>query len=162
SEVAIKLIRSKFLDDEEALARFAREAQVVAQLQHPNIVPVRAVLDLGTSGVAIVMEHLTARTLPQVLNRDRTLSPAPFPRITRDIARTLEAAHAAGLIHRDVKPENIFVEDAGRAVLADFGLARSMTIDSELTMHGVTLGTPAYMAPEQIDGNALDGRADIY
>src|SRR5262249_51091343 len=146
----------KFLDDEEALARFAREAQVVAQLQHPNIVPVRAVLDLGTSGVAIVMEHLEGRTLRQVLNRDGSVSPDRVEHIMRDIAGALEAAHAAGLVHRDVKPENIFVEDAGRAVLADFGLARSMTADSELTMHGVTLGTPAYMSPEQIDGAALD------
>ena len=162
TEVAIKLIRSKFLDDEEALARFAREARLVAQLQHPNIVQIRAVLDLDNSELAIVMEHLAGRTLRHLLSRDGFLTPPRAERIIRDIGGALEAAHAAGIIHRDVKPENIFVEDEGRAVLADFGLARSMTGDTQVTMHGVTLGTPAYMAPEQIDGGVLDARSDIY
>lgn len=161
TEVAIKLVRSKYLDDEEALARFAREARLVAQLRHPNIVPVRAVLDFETSGIGIVMEHLSGRTLRQVLSSDGFLTPLGAERVIRDIAGALQAAHAAGIIHRDVKPENIFLEDDGHAVLADFGLARSMS-DTELTMHGVALGTPAYMAPEQIDGVMLDGRADIY
>lgn len=161
SEVAIKLVRSKYLDDEEALARFAREARLVTQLRHPNIVPVRAVLDFEASGIGIVMEHLSGRTLRQVLSSDGFLTPLGAERVIRDIAGALQAAHAAGIIHRDVKPENIFLEDDGHAVLADFGLARSMS-DTELTMHGVALGTPAYMAPEQIDGVMLDGRADIY
>ena len=162
TEVAIKVIRSKYMDDEEALARFAREARLVEQLQHPNIVPVRAVLDLDNSGVAIVMKHLTGRTLRQVLSREGFLPPPRAERVMRDIGAALAAAHAMGIVHRDVKPENIFIEDEGRAVLADFGLARSMTGETELTMHGVALGTPAYMAPEQIDGGVLDARADIY
>jgi serine/threonine protein kinase/alpha-tubulin suppressor-like RCC1 family protein len=161
TDVAIKLVRSKYLDDEEALARFAREARLVEQLRHPNIVPVRAVLDFGGSGIGIVMEHLAGRTLREVLSSDGFLTPPRAERVIRDIGHALEAAHAAGIIHRDVKPENIFLEDDGRAVLADFGLARSMA-DTELTMHGVALGTPAYMSPEQIDSAILDGRADIY
>jgi len=162
ADVAIKLIRAKYLEDEEAIARFAREARLVAQLDHPNVVPVRAVLDLGSSGIAIVMAHLNGRTLKQVIKHEGALSPPRAERIFKDIASALASAHAMGIVHRDVKPENIFIEDDGRAVLADFGLARTMSSDTQLTMVGVAIGTPAYMAPEQIDGTDLDGRADIY
>lgn len=161
-EVAIKLIRSRYIDDEEAQARFAREARLVAQLHHPNIVPVRAVLDLGTAGLAIVMGHVVGRTLKERIRQDGPLAPEDAAQILRDIGGALEAAHATGIVHRDVKPENIFIDDGGRALLADFGLARSMTPDTALTMAGVALGTPAYMAPEQIDGNDLDARVDVY
>jgi alpha-tubulin suppressor-like RCC1 family protein/serine/threonine protein kinase len=160
-DVAIKLVRSKYLDDQETLARFAREARLVAQLSHPNIVPVRAVLELEGSGFGIVMAHLAGRTLREVLRSDGFLTPSHAERVIHDIGRALEAAHSAGIVHRDVKPENIFLVEDGGAVLADFGVARSVS-DTALTMHGVTLGTPAYMSPEQIDGRMLDGRADIY
>jgi alpha-tubulin suppressor-like RCC1 family protein/tRNA A-37 threonylcarbamoyl transferase component Bud32 len=161
-EVAIKVIRARYIEDDEAQARFAREARVVAQLQHPNIVPVRAVLDLGAAGLAIVMTHVAGRTLKQRIKQDGPLSPAHAEQILRDVGSALEAAHATGLVHRDVKPENIFIDSDGSALLADFGLARSMTPDTALTMVGMALGTPAYMAPEQIDGNDLDARADVY
>jgi alpha-tubulin suppressor-like RCC1 family protein/tRNA A-37 threonylcarbamoyl transferase component Bud32 len=161
-EVAIKVIRSRYIEDEEAQARFAREARVVAQLKHPNIVPVRAVLDLNTAGLAIVMEHVVGRTLKQRIKEDGPLPVEDAEQILRDVGGALTAAHANGIVHRDVKPENIFVDNAGRAMLADFGLARSMTPDTALTMAGVALGTPAYMAPEQIDGNDLDARVDVY
>jgi alpha-tubulin suppressor-like RCC1 family protein/serine/threonine protein kinase len=161
-EVAIKVIRSRYVQDEDAQARFAREARVVAQLQHPNIVPVREVLDLGPSGLAIVMAHVDGRTLKQRIKQDGALSVVDTEQILRDIAGALDAAHTKGLVHRDVKPENIFIDSAGRALLADFGLARSMTQDTALTMVGMALGTPAYMAPEQIDGGDLDARADLY
>lgn len=161
-EVAIKLIRSRYIDDEEAQARFAREARLVAQLHHPNIVPVRAVLDLGTAGLAIVMGHVVGRTLRDRIKQEGPLAPEHAAQILRDIGGALDAAHATGIVHRDVKPENIFIDDGGRALLADFGLARSMTPDTALTMAGVALGTPAYMAPEQIDGNDLDARVDVY
>lgn len=161
-EVAIKVIRSRYIEDDEAQARFAREARLVAQLHHPNIVPVRAVLDLDTAGLAIVMRHVVGRTLKQRIKQDGPLSSEDAEQILRDIGGALSAAHANGIVHRDVKPENIFVDDAGRAMLADFGLARSMTPDTALTMAGVALGTPAYMAPEQIDGNDLDARVDVY
>jgi serine/threonine protein kinase/alpha-tubulin suppressor-like RCC1 family protein len=161
-KVAIKVIRSRYIEDDEAQARFAREARVVAQLQHPNIVPVRAVLDLGPAGLAIVMAHVVGRTLKQQIKQDGPLSPKDTEQILRDVGSALNAAHASGLVHRDVKPENIFIDTDGRALLADFGLARSMTPDSALTMVGMALGTPAYMAPEQIDGSDLDARADVY
>src|SRR4051812_15856545 len=133
-EVAIKVIRSRYIEDDEAQARFAREARLVAQLHHPNIVPVRAVLDLGTAGLAIVMNHVTGRTLKQRIKQYGPLSPEDAEQIVRDIGGALNAEHSNGIVHRDVKPENIFVDDAGRAMLADFGLARSMTPDSALTM----------------------------
>jgi serine/threonine protein kinase/alpha-tubulin suppressor-like RCC1 family protein len=161
-EVAIKLIRAKYLEDEEAMARFAREARFVAQLDHPNIVGVHAVLDLGTAGIALVMAHIEGRTLKQLIQEERPLRIDRVVPILRDVALALSAAHARGIVHRDVKPENIFIDADGRALLADFGVARSMSGDTQLTMSGVAIGTPSYMAPEQIDGGELDGRGDIY
>ena len=161
-EVAIKLIRAKYLEDEEAIARFAREARFVAQLDHPNVVGVREVLDLGSAGIALVMDHIDGRTLKQLIHDERPLRRDRVVRIMRDVAQALAAAHALGIIHRDVKPENIFIDASDRALLADFGVARSMSGDTQLTMHGVAIGTPSYMAPEQIDGGVLDGRADVY
>jgi serine/threonine protein kinase/alpha-tubulin suppressor-like RCC1 family protein len=162
AEVAIKLVRAKYLEDDEALARFAREARFVAQLDHPNIVPMHAVLDLGSSGIALVMAHIGGRTLKQLIHDEKPLSIERVESVIRDVASALGAAHALGIVHRDVKPENIFVDDDGRALLADFGVARSMSGDTQLTMSGVAIGTPAYMAPEQIDGVEPDGRGDIY
>lgn len=162
AEVAIKLVRAKYLEDDEALARFAREARFVAQLDHPNIVPMHAVLDLGSAGIALVMGHISGRTLKQLIHDEGRLPVGRVERVIRDVASALGAAHALGIVHRDVKPENIFVDEDGRALLADFGVARSMTGDTQLTMSGVAIGTPAYMAPEQIDGVELDGRGDIY
>jgi len=162
ADVAIKLIRAKYLEDDEAIARFAREARFVAQLDHPNIVPVHAVLDLESAGVALVMAHITGRTLKQVIRDEHPVPAEKAERMMRGIANGLGAAHAMGIVHRDVKPENIFIDSDGRALLADFGLARSMSNDTQLTMAGVAIGTPAYMAPEQIDGDQLDARGDIY
>jgi alpha-tubulin suppressor-like RCC1 family protein/tRNA A-37 threonylcarbamoyl transferase component Bud32 len=162
-EVAIKLVRAQFADDSEAMARLAREARFVAQLHHPNVVAVRDVLDLGDAGLALVMTHVPGRTLRQILRDEGALASARASAILRDVALALDAAHAIGIIHRDVKPENVFVGDDDRAVLADFGIARSMSPETQqLTMQGVAIGTPAYMAPEQIDGDDLDARSDLY
>ncbi|HTE47121.1 MAG TPA: protein kinase, partial [Gemmatimonadaceae bacterium] len=162
TEVAIKVIRAKYIEDDEATARFAREARFVAEVDHPNIVPIRTVVDLGNSGIALVMAHVAGRTLKQVIREEHPVSTERTERMLRDVASGLGAAHARGIVHRDVKPENIFIDADGRALLADFGLARSMTTDTQLTMAGVAIGTPAYMAPEQIDGGQLDARGDIY
>jgi alpha-tubulin suppressor-like RCC1 family protein/tRNA A-37 threonylcarbamoyl transferase component Bud32 len=161
-EVAIKLIRPKYIDDEEAIARFAREARFVTQLNHPNVVGVHRVMDLGAGGIALIMAHIDGRTLKQVIKEEHPLSPGFVVGILRQVAAALAAAHRLGIVHRDVKPENIFIDSEGKALLADFGVARSMSGDTQLTMHGVAIGTPSYMAPEQIDGDNLDGRADVY
>jgi len=162
TDVAIKLIRSKYLADDEAMGRFAREARFLERLVHPNIVRVRAVVDLGEAGFAIVMAHVPGRTLKDLIRDEGRLTPERAERFTRDIARALGVAHSMGIVHRDVKPENVFVDADDRPLLADFGLARSMTGDSQLTMAGVAIGTPAYMAPEQIEGASLDARGDVY
>lgn len=162
SDVAIKLIRAKYVEDEETLARFAREARYIGDLHHPNVVALRSVVELGDLGLALVMDHVRGRTLKQMVQENGPLSPAQAESVLRDIGSALRAAHAMGIVHRDVKPENIFIDTEGRALLADFGVARSMTSDTQLTMSGIAIGTPAYMAPEQIDGVPLDGRGDIY
>ena len=163
AEVAIKLIRAAYLEDEEALARFAREARYASRLDHPNVVPIREVLPLGGGGVALIMPHVAGKTLKQLVRDEGRLSPERAEHVLRDVAAGLTAAHAMDIIHRDVKPENIFIDESGDALLADFGLARSTsTGDTQLTMTGVAIGTPTYMPPEQIDGSSVDARGDVY
>jgi alpha-tubulin suppressor-like RCC1 family protein len=162
-DVAIKLIRTQPGEDADALVRFAHEARTAARLDHPNIVKVHAVRRLKDGTLALVMQHVPGRTL-----KDAILVGGAFPvdaarRVLHDIGSALEHAHERGIVHRDVKPENIFLdEETGRAMLADFGIARVGEAASGLTVDGVALGTPAYMAPEQIDGTQSDARSDLY
>jgi uncharacterized protein YecT (DUF1311 family) len=163
-EVAIKLVAARYAGDEEAVRRFAREARTVAGLRHPNLVRTLSVEELDGRASAIVNEYVRGRTLRAVLRA--VPGPLPFDsalRVLRDVAAGLAHAHAARIVHRDVKPENIFLEDAtDRALLADFGIARPLDVDSQLTIAGAALGTPSYMAPEQVDGRTADERADVY
>ena len=162
-EVAIKVIRPKFVDDDETVARLAREARTVAQLQHANIVTLFAVRRLRDGGLALVMQLVPGRTLREILNDRGPWSFERADRVLRDVASALAHAHNRGIVHRDVKPENIFIdENTGHALLSDFGVARSIEPDSQLTATGTAIGTPAYMSPEQIDGGELDGRSDLY
>jgi serine/threonine protein kinase len=162
-EVAIKLIRSPLATDADTLNRFAREARTAALLQHPNIVSVYGVRRLRYGGLALIMEYVRGGTLKQRIQQHAPLPADDVRRTVRQIARALQCAHRHGIVHRDVKPENIFLEEgSGRALLADFGIARTTETGSGLTLDGFSLGTPAYMAPEQIDGEQVDGRADLY
>ena len=162
-EVAVKVVRPRFAADEEAVARLAREARTVAQLEHPNIVGVYSIRHLADRSVALVMQLIPGRTLKQAVTQDGPFEAAAAEQVLRDIARALAYAHRAGVVHRDVKPENIFLDaTSGRAMLSDFGVARVMDAPTELTATGTTIGTPTYMAPEQIDGVNLDGRSDLY
>lgn len=162
-EVAIKVIRPRFADDDETVARLAREARTVAQLQHPNIVTLYAVRRLRDGGLALVMQMVPGRTLRDILNDRGALTFGIADRVLRDVAAALAHAHERGIVHRDVKPENIFIdENTGHALLSDFGVARSLEPDSQLTATGTAIGTPTYMSPEQIDGTHLDGRSDLY
>ncbi len=163
-EVAIKVVRPRFAANaEEAVARLAREARTVARLQHPNIVTVHAVHRLRDGGLALVMQLVPGRTLKQAIADEGPLAPERAESILKEVAQALSFAHAHGVVHRDVKPENIFLETgSGRALLADFGIAHSSEFDSRLTMDGAAIGTPAYMAPEQIDGAPANARSDLY
>jgi serine/threonine protein kinase/uncharacterized protein YecT (DUF1311 family) len=161
--VAIKTIRRQYVEDREAIIRFAREARTVARLDHPNIVRTHAVELLGERALAIVMEYVPGGTLRDEMRRGAPFSYERAAQVLRDVAAALGYAHSQGVVHRDVKPENIFLDDlAGRALLSDFGIARSIGSETLLTMAGVTLGTPSYMSPEQIEAIPVDGRSDIY
>jgi serine/threonine protein kinase len=163
-DVAIKVVRPRFAAQaDEAIERLAREARTVARLQHPNIVTVHAVKRLRDGGLALVMQLVPGRTLKQAIQDDGPFSPERAERVLRELAEALAFAHAHGVVHRDVKPENVFLDaETDRAMLSDFGIAHSAEFDSRLTMTGAAIGTPAYMAPEQIDGGAANVRSDLY
>lgn len=163
-DVAIKVVRPRFAASaEEAIARLAREARTVARLQHPNIVTVHAVKRLHDGGLALVMQLVPGRTLKQAVQEDGPFDAERAERVLRDVAEALAFAHQHGVVHRDVKPENIFMEaGSGRAMLSDFGIAHSSEFESRLTMTGSAIGTPAYMSPEQIDGAPANARSDVY
>ncbi|HEY0810197.1 MAG TPA: TonB family protein [Longimicrobiales bacterium] len=162
-EVAIKVVNSNSTEDGEAMARLAREARLVALLRHPNIVPLLSVRHLS-DGLALIMQHVPGRTLKRAIREDGPMPIEIVEHVLREIGSALAYAHGRhGIIHRDIKPENIYLdEEVGRAILSDFGIARSGEAESNLTLVGTALGTPAYMSPEQIDGTALDGRSDLY
>jgi serine/threonine protein kinase/uncharacterized protein YecT (DUF1311 family) len=161
--VAIKAIRARYLDDPDALQRFTREAATVAGLDHPNIVRTESVEQIGDRAVAIIMEHVPGGTVRDWLREHGSLGAEHAESILRDVASALGYAHRHGIVHRDVKPENVFLDpEHGRALLSDFGIARRIDGDAGITLLGAALGTPQYMSPEQIDGQFVDGRSDIY
>ncbi|MGE0869216.1 MAG: protein kinase [Kofleriaceae bacterium] len=156
-DVAVKVISSKRLHDARSRDRFLREARAVAALRHANIV---TVFDLDPQGKFLVMELVRGETLKQRLERTGALPAAEVRRIGAGLLSALAAAHEAGIIHRDVKPANILLGTDDSVKLADFGVAT--TSDSELTGTGEVIGTPAYMAPEQLRGLDTDLRCDLY
>jgi serine/threonine protein kinase/uncharacterized protein YecT (DUF1311 family) len=161
--VAIKTIRKQFVEDHEAMSRFAREARMVAGLDHPNLVRVYQVEQLGERTIALVMQYVPGGTLRDAMRESGPFAYDRATAILRDVGGGLGYAHAHGVVHRDVKPENIFLDpNTNRALLSDFGVARPLETETLLTMAGVTLGTPAYMSPEQIEGQQVDERSDIY
>ncbi len=164
--VALKILLPGVAMRPESFARFQREALAVARLHHPNIV---AVYDFGTApdtGAYLVMELAVGRPLREELRRDGRIAPPRAVEIARQVLSAVQAAHDTGVVHRDLKPANVFVDDAaeGRPTVKvlDFGIAKLQRADGDLTDTGVSLGTPAYMAPEQCEGNPVDGRADVY
>ena len=161
--VAIKAIRARYLDDPDAVRRFAREARTVAGLDHPNIVRTEAIEQIADRAVAIIMEHVPGGTVRDRLREFGSLGAEDAEGILRDVASALGYAHRHGIVHRDVKPENIFLDPTRRrALLSDFGIARPIDTEAVITLLGDALGTPQYMSPEQIDGEVVDGRSDIY
>jgi eukaryotic-like serine/threonine-protein kinase len=171
-DVAIKVLPAAFTDDAERLARFEREAQVLAQLHHPNIASIFGLEESG--GVrALVMELVEGEDLAQRLSRGAIPVDEAIP-IARQIAEALEAAHEHGIVHRDLKPANVKLTPEGKVKVLDFGLAKAVdaaaaanpahspTLTHAATQAGLILGTAAYMAPEQARGSSVDKRADIW
>jgi serine/threonine protein kinase len=156
-DVAVKVIAPKRLGDARSRDRFLREARAVAALRHDHIVTIH---DLDPRGQFIVMELVRGDTLKAKIERAGKLDPAEVRRIGAALLDALATAHAAGFVHRDVKPANVLLGDDGSVKLVDFGVAA--TTDSELTATGEVIGTPVYMAPEQLRGHGNDPRVDIY
>ena len=164
--VAIKTILTRTLDEATAKQysmRFKREVRAVARLNHPHIVQV---YDFGNEGdlAYIVMEYIQGRELKDYFDAGERFDLKTILRLMTQLLDALESAHEAGIIHRDVKPANVMVDAGGHAKLTDFGVARFTDPDGdhEATRAGTILGTPSYMSPEQIQGQALDRRTDIF
>jgi tetratricopeptide (TPR) repeat protein len=157
--VAVKVVSPQYTADPSFGKRFVREARIIAQLTHPNIVQVH---DAGVHEDCfyLVMEYLRGGDLNRRLKRGLHMQAAIS--VVKDVARGLDSAHAKGYVHRDIKPENILFREDGSAVLSDFGIARFISTASSITQDGTVVGTPQYMSPEQAAGRALDGRSDIY
>lgn len=162
-QVALKIVNPAFAVDELLRERFLREAQLAASIDHPHVLPVYEAGEAeGT--LFLAMRLIEGPSLAELLRAEDTLSPERAVRLATQLAQALQAAHEAGLLHRDVKPQNVLLSGSGEsqhAYLCDFGLARRLAAGS-LTREGSFLGTAAYAAPEQIRGDRLDARADLY
>jgi predicted Ser/Thr protein kinase len=159
--VALKVIAPELAHDDDFRARFLREARLAASLDHPHVVPVYDADEVDRV-LFIAMRYVRGSTLQQLLRDSGPLSVAETVRIVEQVGSALDAAHAAGLVHRDVKPANVLLaEPDGHVYLGDFGLAKPMS-SASTTRTGFFLGTADYSAPEQIEGRPLDARADVY
>ncbi|WP_073497327.1 Stk1 family PASTA domain-containing Ser/Thr kinase [Actinacidiphila paucisporea] len=157
--LALKVMHPGLAADTEFVERFIREAKAVARLSHTNVV---GVFDQGTDGtyVYLAMEYVAGCTLRDVLRERGALSPRAALDILEPVLAALGAAHRAGLVHRDMKPENVLIGDDGQVKVADFGLVR--TVDTQTSVSGALLGTVSYLAPEQIGHGTVDQRTDVY
>ncbi|MDP9177911.1 MAG: protein kinase [Gemmatimonadota bacterium] len=163
--VAVKLLPPELAFRGDIRVRFLREAETAAQLSHPNIVPIYTVEERDNL-VYFIMAHIAGDNLAKRIQDEGAMDPEVTRRILREVADALAYAHKRNVVHRDIKPDNILLdEDTGRAMVTDFGIARALTDknDSRLTATGMAIGTPAYMSPEQSAGESdIDGRSDLY
>jgi len=159
-DVAIKVLPFSLAFDKEFVERFQREARTAAKLEHPNIIPIYRV-GRAERVIFFVMKFLRGQPLSAVLAAQRSLPPAEIRDILIQVARALSYAHKSGIVHRDIKPDNIMFDEHGLAVVTDFGIAKAAT-GGKLTGTGMSIGTPHYMSPEQARAQQLDGRSDIY
>jgi tRNA A-37 threonylcarbamoyl transferase component Bud32 len=161
--VALKVLHQQYNEDEDFVERFKREARSVAQLQHPNIV---TVIDRGEEDTRqyIVFEYIDGENLKELVVRKGRLAVRDALEIALEIARGLAFAHEHGLVHRDVKPQNVLLNGDGRAKVTDFGIARSLDVEHSagVTQTGTVLGTSNYIAPEQASGQPVDAQTDVY
>jgi serine/threonine-protein kinase len=159
--VALKLIVPELALDERFHARFARETELAMSLEHPNVVPVYDAGDVD-GRFYLAMRLVEGTDLAALLRAEGALDPARAFAICSQVANALDAAHGKDLVHRDVKPSNVLLDKSEHVYLADFGLTRRLEEQGAQAGEGRSVGTPAYLAPEQIDGGPVDGRADIY
>jgi serine/threonine protein kinase/beta-lactam-binding protein with PASTA domain len=163
--VAVKVMHVGLGDEAEFARKFDREARAAAKLSHPNVV---SVFDQGqdvegsNSRPYIVMEYVEGQTLRDVLNREAPLPPARALEVMEPVLAALAAAHDAGLVHRDVKPENVLISDRGRIKVADFGLAKAVSSQSSTATQGLLIGTVSYLPPELVVAGRADARSDVY
>src|SRR5688572_1071768 len=161
-DVAIKVLPAHLARDPEARQRFLREARMAAGLSHPHIVPIHRVSEAG-GFVFFVMSYVAGETLGERIRTRGPLPPADATRVMREVAWALAYAHGRGIVHRDVKPDNILLEaGTGRALVTDFGIARGGRDAVSVTDPGKIMGTAHFMSPEQAAGETVDGRSDIY
>ena len=160
-EVALKIMRPGLATDAVFVERFRSEARAAARLSHPNVV---AVYDQGEDDgdVFLAMELVHGKTLRDVIHEEAPLTAREALAILEPVLAALRAAHAAGLVHRDVKPENVIVRHDGEVKVADFGLARAVASEATANQTGVLLGTVSYLSPEQVEGGAATARSDVY
>ncbi|MHC4598952.1 MAG: protein kinase domain-containing protein, partial [Planctomycetota bacterium] len=159
--VALKILSPQLTDHPVLIQRFLQEARTAAKLDHPHVVQVQ---DVGQDGPHryIVMQYVEGNSLSQLLDRAGKLSLQRSLEIGLQVAEALAAAHAMGIVHRDVKPGNVMIQPDGNAKIADFGLAKEIDADKSLSKAGQVLGSPHYLSPEQADGRTVDLRTDIY
>jgi eukaryotic-like serine/threonine-protein kinase len=160
-KVALKVLHPQYTDDDEYVERFRREARAVARLSHPNIV---TVIDRGEDDGRqfIVFEYVDGENLKALIERSGALPVETAVSLAHQIARALAFAHDEGLVHRDVKPQNVLLNGDGRAKVTDFGIARSLDVQHGMTQTGTVLGTSDYIAPEQAQGQTISAQTDVY
>jgi serine/threonine protein kinase len=158
--VAVKVLKPRYAGDPQFELRFRNESEIAAKLQHPNIIRIRTVAKQGDH-VYFAMD-LCADSLGARLAREGPLPETDIVRLARDIIAALDFAHTQGVIHRDLKPDNVLIRSDGTAVLTDFGIARAVSGYVASTGVNMTIGTPHYLSPEQAQGRAIDQRADYY
>ena len=159
--VALKLVTPELALDERFKERFARETELTMALEHPNVVPIHDAGDVD-GRLYLAMRLVEGTDLRALLATEGALEPARALAICGQVANALDAAHGKGLVHRDVKPSNVLLDANEHVYLADFGLTRRLEEQGAQAGEGRSVGTPAYLAPEQIEGKPVDGRADVY
>jgi serine/threonine protein kinase len=163
--VAVKIIKAEHFHDDELRVRFEQEARAVARIEHPGVSTAYDSGELEDGSLFFVMELLRGLNLAQMLHVYGKGSPKQVASLVRQTGAALAAVHRSGFIHRDVKPENIFLledRDGFKVKLLDFGIAKRLGSDANLTQSGTFIGTPAYMAPEQVEESDADARTDLY
>jgi serine/threonine-protein kinase len=154
--VALKVMHGEFVNNKMAVSRFLKEAKAIATLNHPNII---GIFDVNSDkNVYIAMEYVEGKNLKQLLSSHKIVPLEKVIEITEKVCDALESAHKQGIIHRDIKPENVMIDKNGNVKLMDFGLA----ITNEESTNNEVLGTPFFMSPEQIRGDSVDKRTDVY